>query len=99
MNEKKYLQLNDIEAYKTAFHLSNYAWKVIDKWDWFQKRTVGVQFVNAVDSISANIAEGFGRFFKKRQSKFLQIRLRFYERMYGLEREVKGKKLNFRDRV
>lgn len=27
--EKKYLQLNDICAYKTAFNLSNYVWEIV----------------------------------------------------------------------
>jgi four helix bundle protein len=38
----------------------------------FAQNTVGSQFVNAVDSISANIAEGFGRHFKKDKVKFYQ---------------------------
>ncbi len=67
---EKYLKLNDIDAYKIAFHLSNYVWNVISKWDYFAKRTIGEQFVDAVDSISANIAEGFGRYFKKDKIKF-----------------------------
>lgn len=54
---KKYLQLNDIDCYKKAFLLSNYVWDIIVKWDWFEKKTVGIQFVTAIDSISANIAE------------------------------------------
>ena len=37
--EKKYLLLNDIDAYKTAFNLSNYVWTIVIKWDWFAKRT------------------------------------------------------------
>ena len=69
-DEKKYLKLNDIEAYKISFHLSNYVWEVILKWDHFAKKTIRSQFVNAVDSISANIAEGFGRHFKKDKVNF-----------------------------
>lgn len=67
---EKYLKLNDIDAYKIAFHLSNYVWNIVIKWDYFAKRTVGEQFVEAADSISANIAEGFGRYFKKDKIKF-----------------------------
>jgi four helix bundle protein len=70
MEQKKFLKLNDIEAYKGAFHLSNYVWNIIIKWTHFEKSTVGEQFVEAVDSISANIAEGFGRFNKKDKIKF-----------------------------
>ena len=69
-NAKKYLKLNDIECYRISFHLSNYVWDIIVKWDSFAKRTVGEQFVEAADSISANLAEGFGRIFKKDKIKF-----------------------------
>ncbi len=70
MEPKKFLKLNDIEAYKIAFHLSNYVWTIVIKWAHFEKNTVGEQFVEAIDSISANIAEGFGRFNKKDKIKF-----------------------------
>ena len=70
MEGKKFLQLNNINAYKSSFHLSNYVWAIIVNWDYFAKDTVGKQFVRAVDSISANIAEGFGRHGKKDKIKF-----------------------------
>jgi len=66
----KYLELSDISAYKKSLALSNYVWEIVIKWDWFAKRTVGSQFTEAVDSISANIAEGFGRYGKKDKIKF-----------------------------
>ncbi|MGC4036246.1 MAG: four helix bundle protein [Chitinophagaceae bacterium] len=67
---ERYLKLNDIEAYKVSFHLSNYVWEIIVGWDSFAKNTIGGQFVRSTDSISANIAEGFGRYFKKDKIKF-----------------------------
>ncbi len=70
MADKRYLQLNDISSYKRSLNLSNYVWDIVSKWDYFAKKTVGVQFVTAIDSISANIAEGFGRFGKKDKVKF-----------------------------
>jgi len=69
-NNINYLKLNDITAYKIAFELSNYIWDIIEKWDYFAKDTVGKQFVRATDSISSNIAEGFGRYGKKDKVKF-----------------------------
>lgn len=66
----KYLQLNDISCYKRALNLSNYVWDIIVDWEWFAKKTVGSQFVEAIDSISANIAEGFGRYGKRDKIKF-----------------------------
>lgn len=69
-NEKKYLRLNDITAYKTAFHLSNRVWDIVITWAHFEKDTIGKQFARSIDSISANIAEGFGRFGKKEKIQF-----------------------------
>ncbi|MCH8318235.1 MAG: four helix bundle protein [Bacteroidetes bacterium] len=68
--EKKFLQFNDIKAYKIAFNLSTVVWDIVITWDWFAKKHVGGQFVEAADSISANIAEGFGRYHKKDKIKF-----------------------------
>ncbi|MCF8235479.1 MAG: four helix bundle protein [Bacteroidales bacterium] len=70
---KTYLKLNDIEAYTSAFKLSNYIWEMVVKWDVFAKDTLGKQFVRAADSISANIAEGFGRHSKKDKIRFYRI--------------------------
>jgi len=66
----KYLKLNDIETYKISFNLSNIIWEMILKWKQFEKDTVGKQFVRSIDSISANIADGFGRYHKKDKIKF-----------------------------
>ncbi len=65
-----YLKLNDIEAYKVSFYLSNYVWTIVVTCDYLSKDTVGKQFIRAIDSISANIAEGFGRYNKKDKVKF-----------------------------
>ncbi len=78
--EKKYLELNNVSSYKMAFGLSNYTWAVVVRWDYFAKDTVGKQFVRAVDSISANIAEGFGRYTKK-------DKIKFYRYSYGSIKE------------
>ena len=70
MDQKRFLHLKDIEAYRIAFQLSNYVWSIVVKWDHFPKSTVGEQFVDAMDSVSANIAEGFGKYHKKDKVKF-----------------------------
>lgn len=67
---KKYLKLNDIDAYTIALQLSNDVWQLVLAFDRFSRDTVGKQFVRSVDSISANIAEGFGRYSKKDKIKF-----------------------------
>src|SRR3989344_5620641 len=66
----RFLKLADITAYRKSFDLSNTAWKIIIKWDYFAKDTVGKQFCRAIDSVSANVAEGFGRYHRKDKEKF-----------------------------
>ena len=50
--------------------LSDLIWDVVSKWDWFAIQPLGTQLVRSIDSIAANIAEGFGRFHKKDKQKF-----------------------------
>ncbi|KKQ56322.1 MAG: hypothetical protein US75_C0007G0028 [Candidatus Woesebacteria bacterium GW2011_GWC1_38_13] len=68
-----YLKLNNIGVYKKAFSLSNYIWIVVRKWDMFAKNTIGSQFVRSADSISANIAEGFGKYYLKDMVRHYRI--------------------------
>ncbi|HEV7330392.1 MAG TPA: four helix bundle protein [Flavisolibacter sp.] len=64
------LKLEDLEIYQLAQEIGEHVWTIVDTWDYFQKRTVGAQFVEAADSISANIAEGYGRYFYKDRKIF-----------------------------
>src|SRR3989337_188238 len=92
---KTFLRLNDVQPYKTAFNLSNYVWKIVLNWDYFAKDTVGKQFVKSVDSISANIAEGFGRYSKKDKIKFFRYSFgSLYESLDWNEKSHTRKLLN-----
>lgn len=87
MSDKKYLQLTDITCYNRSLELSNYVWDIVIKWAWFAQKTVGVQFVTAIDSISANIAEGFGRYGKKDKQSFSANKIKFYYYSFGSVKE------------
>jgi len=93
MEEKKYLKLSSIDAYLWSFHLSNYIWNLVIKWDWFTKKTVGTQFVTAADSISANIAEGFGRYHKKDKIKFYRYSQGSLKECYDWNEKSKKREL------
>jgi four helix bundle protein len=71
--DMKYLMLEDIKAYQIAFELSNFIWNIVMKWHYFARDTVGKQYVDSTDSISANIAEGFGRYSKADKIRFYRI--------------------------
>jgi len=66
----RYIKLGDLEIYKMAIELSDMAWNVYLKLDWRGKKLIGDQFIEATDSIGANIAEGYGRFHYKDKTKF-----------------------------
>lgn len=80
---KIYLTIDKIDAYVASFNMSNKVWHTVLKWENFEQRTVGQQLVRACDSISANIAEGFGRYHKK-------DKIKFYKYSYGSMEETKG---------
>lgn len=63
-------KLNDLEVYILSEKLSNYIWEIVKSWNYFEKTTIGIQFIRAADSISANIAECHGRFHYKDKQKF-----------------------------
>lgn len=68
MNEN--ILLEDLEIYKLALEIGEYVWNVVGKWESFSRRTLGIQFVEAADSIASNIAEGYGRYFYKDRKQF-----------------------------
>ena len=62
--------LEDLEIYKLALEIGDDVWKMVEKWNYFEKKTIGGQFVEAADSIAANISEGYGRYFFKDRKQF-----------------------------
>jgi four helix bundle protein len=70
-----------------------YVWSAVLNWDIFAKKTIGVQFVNAIDSISANIAEGFGRYFKKDKVNFYRYSKGSLKESFDWNEKAKVRKL------
>ncbi len=56
------MKLEDLRVYQLSMELGESVWKIVDKWNNFKKDTIGKQLVRAIDSVAANISEGFGRF-------------------------------------
>jgi four helix bundle protein len=50
-----------LRVYQLSEELSDLAWTVASNWNHLAQNTIGRQFINAADSIGANIAEGTGR--------------------------------------
>jgi len=64
------MELEELNIYRIAMELGEEVYSVVDKWEYFSKKTIGTQLVRAVDSIAANIAEGYGRFHYKEVNNF-----------------------------
>ncbi len=75
--------LEKLEVYNIAEEFSDEIWNIVDEWKFFLKDTIGKQIVRAADSISANIAEGYGRYYYRESKQFY-----FYSR--GSVQEAKA---------
>ena len=62
--------LEDLDIYQLGLEIGEDVWKIVGECTLFTRRTVGGQFVEAADSIAANIAEGYGRYFYKDRKQF-----------------------------
>ena len=56
--------------YVLSRKLGKLVWDIVVTWNFFEKQTIGMQWVRAADSIAANIAEGYGRFYFKDTIRF-----------------------------
>jgi len=64
------MKLGELEVYKISRDISREVWIIYKKFNWHEKKIIGDQWIRSVDSISANIAEGFGRFHFLDKNKF-----------------------------
>ena len=64
------MELSEFKVYQKAMDIAEVCWNHVMKWDYFEKDTVGKQLVRAVDSIAANLSEGFGRYHFKEAKNF-----------------------------
>lgn len=70
MQENEYINLKDLLVYKMALELNLYCWLIYKNFDWETRKIEGIQFVRSIDSMGANIAEGYGRFHYLDRIKF-----------------------------
>ena len=55
------MSLHSLRIYVKAEQLSDRIARIVEGWNEFHKKTLGLQIVRAADSVSNNIAEGYGR--------------------------------------
>lgn len=87
-----YNQIEDLRILKLVEGIADRVWEMALKWPPMAKETIGKQLVRSVDSIGANIAEGYGRYHKNDIIRFLFIsRGSLQETKYWLTRAAKRK--------
>lgn len=87
-----------LRVYQLSEKLADRIWRIIIKWDYFSKITIGRQIVNAADGVGANIAEGSGRGSVQDNRRFVKIaRGSLYETKHWLRRAYNRKLLTNED--
>jgi four helix bundle protein len=71
--QKKYIPVKELKVYQLSRELSSKAWEIYGKLNFEQKKLFGDQFLRAIDSIGANIAEGYARYHALDQVRFYYI--------------------------
>jgi four helix bundle protein len=64
------MKLDELQVYQLSMELGEKIWSIIEKWNYFERDTIGKQLIRAVDSVAANLSEGFGRYYYKEEKQF-----------------------------
>jgi len=64
------MRLEELRVYALSMEMGEKVWNIVVGWNYFEKDTVGKQLVRAVDSVAANLSEGFGRYHFKETINF-----------------------------
>jgi four helix bundle protein len=65
------MDIEELNVYQLAMDLAEDIWEIVLGWENFSRYSIGKQWVEAADSIGANISEGFGRYHFKDSKNFL----------------------------
>ncbi len=65
-----FIPLYKLDVYLLSRQLSAIGWRIYSTLDWNTKKVIGEQFIRSVDSVGANIAEGYARFHYLDKIKF-----------------------------
>ncbi len=65
-----YPKIEELEIYNLAIDIAEKVYKIASKWERINLNTLGYQIIRSVDSIAANISEGYGRYSFKENKQF-----------------------------
>ncbi len=64
------MKLEDLNLYRECQNFEQELWNKVSGWEDFAKDTLGKKLVLTADSISSNIAQGYGRYFFEENRQF-----------------------------
>ncbi len=95
MDNQGPLRMEELRVLQSAEMFADSVWDIVKGWKAFERDTIGKQLVRASDSVGANIAEAFGRFYYGEKLRFLYYaRGSLFETKYWLNRAKERKLLN-----
>ena len=87
------IQLTDLDVYKLGEQISDMIWHDYDDWPEKAQRTLGFQIIRSSDSISINIAEGYGRYTPADRKNFYRYARGSFEETKGWLRKATRRNL------
>lgn len=84
----KNLRLEDLEVYKVSMEIGEIVWNIVARWPYFEKKTLGAQFVEAADSMRLISAKGMADFII-REIKIFAITAAALQRIFNHYSESK----------
>ena len=64
------MDIEELRVYQLSMKLAEDVYSEVSGWNYFEKDTIGKQLVRSVDSVAANLSEGFGRYHYKEAKHF-----------------------------
>jgi hypothetical protein len=83
------MKLEELQVYSLSMEMAENIWVIVTGWDYFAKDTIGKQLVRDVDSIAANLSEGFGRYHYRKKSISVTIpEVPYIKPKHGLQKLI-----------
>ncbi len=87
------LPIQELDIYKLSEELSDIIWYEFDKWPRKVQNTTGYQIIDSSDSVTANLAEGFGRYSPADRRKFYRYSRGSFEETKAWLRKLARRKV------
>ena len=87
------MKLSDLRIYEIAMSLGEEVYEILIQWDYFNKDSLGKQWIRAIDSVALNISEGFGRYSYKDQCNFYYFSRGSLHESYTCLKKAKNRNL------